>query len=515
MSHRLQDFSLCAIPLKQVDEPPKEEQVQKMKSLLINEFAVKYLQSIGVTPSESNIRRVKSEIPLNHLKLKAAYKSKGGLEDMMYIEKTNPKLRGRHLWRPYAAKSLFSEILDKKLGQTYAEVQVNQDAKAVKSIVWPDQEREAAKTKESALPHLSMQKVASATRPPPLSPIKRDDIATRIAVAKELGKPPESARSVSGRRSHQHVKLYSQSSTSSAEAHGLQVTMDDILSLQTMFVHTFPLSHIQERLSSQDMALLVTELTGLEIAQLILDVCEFCEWAILFKGSKGDEANEIKVDDRPRSPPQKQDKDIENLLLKIFGGWMEIQSHMMKRAQKLVAFPIYLMLIRVVLETVFRNAASFLFVNPMEEVNVLDMIDEIIEKLLDPDGYLNYPLPAPPGRSFIDSLRPQRSSNSLPAFESLRTRPWAPVGFGVMKKGHASSKFNTVSPAVKSLLLVADSPALRRMRNQAPEENKGEGESPAKSLIGQILSTQSLNKLYLLALKKHQKAEETKKKLRC
>mmetsp|Transcript_25977 Transcript_25977/g.85508 ORF Transcript_25977/g.85508 Transcript_25977/m.85508 type:complete len:292 (-) Transcript_25977:266-1141(-) len=291
--------------------------------------------------------------------------------------------------------------------------------------------------------------------------------------------------------------------------------MDDILSLQTMFVHTFPLSHIQERLSSQDMALLVTELTGLEIAQLILDVCEFCEWAILFKGSKGDEANEIKVDDRPRSPPQKQDKDIENLLLKIFGGWMEIQSHMMKRAQKLVAFPIYLMLIRVVLETVFRNAASFLFVNPMEEVNVLDMIDEIIEKLLDPDGYLNYPLPAPPGRSFIDSLRPQRSSNSLPAFESLRTRPWAPVGFGVMKKGHASSKFNTVSPAVKSLLLVADSPALRRMRNQAPEENKGEGESPAKSLIGQILSTQSLNKLYLLALKKHQKAEETKKKLRC
>ena len=77
------------------------------------------------------------------------------------------------------------------------------------------------------------------------------------------------------------------------------------------------------------------------------------------------EANENKVNDRPRSPSQKQDKDIENLLLKIFGGWMEIQSHMMKRAQKLVAFPIYLMLIRVVLETVFRNAASFLFVNPM------------------------------------------------------------------------------------------------------------------------------------------------------
>eukprot|EP00960_Hanusia_phi_P054371 762637-Hanusia_phi.AAC.2 len=152
------------------------------------------------------------------------------------------------------------------------------------------------------------------------------------------------------------------------------------------------------------------------------------------------------------------------------------------------------------------------------------MIDEIIEKLLDPDGYLNYPLPAPPGRTFIESLRPQRSNNSLPAFESLRTKPWAPVGFGVTKKGHASSKFNTVSPAVKSLLLVADSPALRRMRNQAAkanessgqslEEDKGGPENPEKTLIGQILSTQSLNKLYLLALKKHQKAQETKKKQR-
>eukprot|EP00960_Hanusia_phi_P054372 762637-Hanusia_phi.AAC.3 len=71
------------------------------------------------------------------------------------------------------------------------------------------------------------------------------------------------------------------------------------------------------------------------------------------------------MEEQPRSPRHKPDRNIEDLLLRIFGGWMEIQGHMMKRAQKLIAFPIYLMLIRVVLETVFRNAASFLFVNPM------------------------------------------------------------------------------------------------------------------------------------------------------
>eukprot|EP00960_Hanusia_phi_P054374 762637-Hanusia_phi.AAC.5 len=191
MSHRVQELSLCAIPLKQVDEPPKEEQVQKMKSLLVNEFAVKYLESIGVTPSETNVRRVKSEIPLSHFKLKAAYKSKGGLEDMMYIEKTNPKLRGRHLWRPYAAKSMFSEVLDKKLGQSYADAQEERDAKAANPFLWADQDKGSSKTRDTAgLSQLSLHKVPRAVKPPPLSPIKRDDIATRVAVAKQLGKPP-------------------------------------------------------------------------------------------------------------------------------------------------------------------------------------------------------------------------------------------------------------------------------------------------------------------------------------
>ncbi len=39
-----------------------------------------------MTPSRKNVLRIKKEIPLKHIKLTAAFKSRGGLEDMFYIQ---------------------------------------------------------------------------------------------------------------------------------------------------------------------------------------------------------------------------------------------------------------------------------------------------------------------------------------------------------------------------------------------------------------------------------------------
>jgi hypothetical protein len=72
MSH---DF-VCRIPLKPNNEPPKEDEVRKLltnpKFRLVDEFAVRYLESIGAAPTPANIRKVKSEIPVKRFKLKAA-----------------------------------------------------------------------------------------------------------------------------------------------------------------------------------------------------------------------------------------------------------------------------------------------------------------------------------------------------------------------------------------------------------------------------------------------------------
>ena len=108
------DF-VCRIPLKPTDEPPKEDEVRRLltnpKFRLADEFAVRYLESIGAAPTPANMAMVKKEIPSNRFKLKAAYKSRGGLEDMIYMEKVEPKNEGRHLWRGCAARSLFLSLI--------------------------------------------------------------------------------------------------------------------------------------------------------------------------------------------------------------------------------------------------------------------------------------------------------------------------------------------------------------------------------------------------------------------
>ena len=62
-----QDF-VCRIPLKPTNDPPKEDEVRRLlmnpKFKLVDEFAVRYLESIGAAPTPANIRMVKAEIPV-------------------------------------------------------------------------------------------------------------------------------------------------------------------------------------------------------------------------------------------------------------------------------------------------------------------------------------------------------------------------------------------------------------------------------------------------------------------
>ena len=65
---------MCQIPLKAIEKPLNEEQVQRMKKFMVDEYAVRYLEKIGATPTPANLRAVKKEIPLQRFKLTAAFK---------------------------------------------------------------------------------------------------------------------------------------------------------------------------------------------------------------------------------------------------------------------------------------------------------------------------------------------------------------------------------------------------------------------------------------------------------
>jgi len=250
-----QDF-VCRIPLRPTADPPKEDEVRRLllnpKFRLVDEFAVRYLESLGAAPTPANIRMVKAEIPVKRFKLKAAYKSRGGLEDMIYMEKVEPKNEGRHLWRGCAARSLFSEMVDKKLAPTMlaASMEPSRD-KALGGAGKTD--RDSARTGglgHMGLPMLNAANVPTPSRPAPLSPSRRDDIASRVALARLATQSSQeqssTARSRKSRRSQVGPDNFEESEPDVAEL-GMRVAMDDVLSIQTMFTRTFPLAHIRDR----------------------------------------------------------------------------------------------------------------------------------------------------------------------------------------------------------------------------------------------------------------------------
>lgn len=525
---------VCVIPLKPTDDPLKEEQVQKLKGHMLDEYAVRYLESIGATPTAANIKKVREEIQPDSYKLTAAFKSRGGLEDMFYLSNVEPKNEGRHLWRSYAARSMFADLVDKKLAPTSGPQQ--EKAKEGKGRRGGGGSEWGGKEAVKQLPKLPAT-IPAPSRPPPLSPSKRDDMSSRVALARmggglkqnaKLPKTPDSARSVNSRRKrNQYVNDHGvqDEALPNIEDLELHVTMDDVLSIQTMFTRTFPLAHVQARLQAEDLAVLVGELTGLAMAQLILNVSHLCEWLIVHKADhQGTHSLALTVEERATGA--QLSKRLEALVLEVFGAWVEMQGRIAKPAHMVVALPIYLMLLRVGVETLFRNALPVLFKTPQAEVATLDKIEHAVSTLLDPDGYLNFPPPAPPGKNFVQALQPSRSQLQVthPALVSSAQKPWAPMTGGAGRRVHPSAKFHTVSPMVRNLVSVAESPALRILKNKSQRaqaeaaHQRGEDQhSGEEEGLKELLNVENVNQIYLLALKKRhlrqQLAERQKPKI--
>ena len=246
-----QDF-VCRIPLKPTNEPLKEDEVRKLltnpKFRLIDEFAVRYLESIGAAPTPANIKMVKAEIPVKRFKLKASYKSRGGLDDMIYMERSEPKNEGRHLWRGCAARSLFSEMVDKKLAATTPAHAQEIGKDMSHGLLGAGKDRDS--TRAAGLPKLNAANIPAPNRQAPMSPSQRDDIATRVklarlATATSQASPTE--RSRKGRRKQVGNPDFVEEPESDVSEVVINVAMDDVLSIQTMFTRTFPLSHIRDR----------------------------------------------------------------------------------------------------------------------------------------------------------------------------------------------------------------------------------------------------------------------------
>lgn len=494
---------VCAIPLKPTDDPLKEDQVQKMKNLMVDEYAVRYLESIGASATPANIARIRNEIPLQRFKLTAAFKSRGGLDDVFYLQNVEPKNEGRHLWRSRASRSTFSDMVDRRLAPS---IKASEQRKLEQEGAEKDKatKKEWAKDNggyKSALPKLdtkgaSQMMMPPDSRAPPLSPSRRDDIASRVAMARmgarkgrstsistyeeEHGlETSRSAKSRRGRRA-QVSGPGTSSPDEEEEEQTLSLTIEDVLTMQTMFIRTFPLAHIAERMTTEEMSMLVGELMSIPMAELVQGLSAICEWAIVFDGDPPEHhdlcmTEEERLEDLPLS------KSVEVLILSIYEGWVDMQSRITRRSMMVLAYPIYLMLIRVCVETVLRNALSWVFSDPAQEMHVLNQIDKVVSFLLDPDGYLNFPPPAPPGKTFSETAA-KRLQSEVEGVPAQLNKPWSnPNG----KKPNPASKFNTISPMTRNLFQTADSPQLRIMMNRVRQKiPMGGGRMPVGGSAG-------------------------------
>jgi hypothetical protein len=72
-----------AIPLKQQDKPVKFP--ENFRKTIKYEYAVRYLEMMGASPTPENIKMVTQNMPIEKCNVNAAWKSRGWIADMYYI----------------------------------------------------------------------------------------------------------------------------------------------------------------------------------------------------------------------------------------------------------------------------------------------------------------------------------------------------------------------------------------------------------------------------------------------
>jgi len=178
----------------------------------------------------------------------------------------------------------------------------------------------------------------------------------------------------------------------------------------------------------------VAEITSLQVAQLIADVCRLMY-------------NDLTA--RKRAPSEVTEEKQEKLLLSIYEAYMDLQSRLKRRSHRLVLLPLLLLSLRVTVETIFRNSFPKWIATPDGEAS-LQKVDVTITALFDPDRY----------RSHVSLLE-----SSVEAMRVVNKDPR-------YAKKSIKEKFFTVSPLVRSLMTDPQSGDARYILSQGQRQDE-------------------------------------------
>jgi hypothetical protein len=225
-----------------------------MQCSVYEEYLTRYLVHIGANTDAKNLAAIKECIPQSRVKLTAAFKSRGSLEDTMHVQQHETD-RARHLdWRGQNTQGYLAHKAVEALKPLADRITPDLSRP---TAVMPSGERAAQPDAEAQFAARFGRALKGASAAPALQSARGSGPGTAAGA--------NGGGSLSARSSH-HGALPSRGDGAFQELMvPCQLSVGDIMAVQTMFARSFPLSLFDKKLSADDEAAFVTLLMSVQV----------------------------------------------------------------------------------------------------------------------------------------------------------------------------------------------------------------------------------------------------------
>jgi hypothetical protein len=238
-----------SIPMLPTDKPGQI--TSSMQQSVYEEYLARYLTHIGANADAKNLVAIKQFIPKSRVKLTAAFKSRGSLEDTMHVQQHEIDRMQQLDWKGQNT-------------QGYIAHKAVQALKPLADRITPDLSRPTAlmpSGERAAQPDAESQFAARFGKA-----LKASTGASGMQSARGIAPGRSQGANAQGSVSARSDVLPGPGDGVFQElAVPCQISLVDIMAVQTMFARSFPLSLFDKKLSAEDEAATVSLIMSLQV----------------------------------------------------------------------------------------------------------------------------------------------------------------------------------------------------------------------------------------------------------
>jgi hypothetical protein len=244
-----------SIPMLPTDKPGQI--TPTMQRSVYEEYLTRYLIHIGANTDARNLAAIKECVPQSRVKLTAAFKSRGSLEDTMHVQQhevdRTPQLdwkgQNTHGYLAHKAVQALKPLADR----------ITPDLSRPTAIM-PSGERAAQPDAEAQFAARFGRALKGASGAPALQSARGAGAGNHDGA--------NAGGSMSARGVHNNVLPPRGDRAFQELMVPCQLSVGDIMAVQTMFARSFPLSLFDKKLSADDEAAFVTLLMSVQVVQV-------------------------------------------------------------------------------------------------------------------------------------------------------------------------------------------------------------------------------------------------------